>query len=220
MTGIRLLGVGKRYSGSETVEALRPTNLQIGRGEFIAIVGPSGSGKTTLLNVLGLLDRPTSGRYEMFGVDTTRISQREASALRSQLIGFVFQDYHVLSTYSARENVELGLAYRAVPRRKRRTAALAALEDVGLRDRSNARVGVLSGGERQRVAVARAVVSSPTMLLCDEPTGNLDTATGQAIMGILIALNEQGITLVVVTHDDEIAGLADRVVRIRDGAVH
>ena len=211
--------VTRVFPGPPPVRALDATDLSIGRGEYVAIVGPSGSGKSTLLHLIGLLDRPTDGTYWLDGIDTGTLGERARAGLRADRIGFVFQAFHLLPHRSAVENVMLAELYRAVPRRIRRTQAVAALEAVGLAHRLDASPTTMSGGERQRVAIARALVASPSVLLADEPTGNLDTATGNQIMDLFERLHAEGMTLAVITHDDSVADRAQRLIRIRDGVV-
>jgi putative ABC transport system ATP-binding protein len=214
---IRLSSVAYTYRGPPPVRALKPTNLVIYRGEHVAITGPSGSGKSTLLNLLGLLDKPTDGTLEIDGIDVGAAPERERAAVRAHRIGFVFQSFHLLPYRTSIENVMLAQVYADEPRRGRRAAAMAALAQVGLADRAHALPTALSGGERQRVAIARALVNRPSLLMCDEPTGNLDTATTQELTDLLESLHRDGATLVVITHNPMVAGRAQRQIAIRDG---
>ncbi|WP_225848304.1 ABC transporter ATP-binding protein [Streptomyces sp. HPF1205] len=216
---VELRGVAKTYPGTPSVEALKPVDLTIEAGEHLAIVGPSGSGKSTLLNLLGLLDRPTQGQYVFAGHDVSALNERERTALRGRRIGFVFQQFHLLPHRTAAENVGIALLYSTPTQRQRTAAAVEALDRVGLGHRLHALPGTLSGGERQRVAIARAVVGAPALVLCDEPTGNLDSATAQAVLGLLEDLNRDGVTLIVITHDPGVAARARRQLQILDGAV-
>jgi putative ABC transport system ATP-binding protein len=218
---VRAVGLTRRYKMGDTfVDALQDANLTLTRGEFVALVGPSGSGKSTVLNLIGGLDRPTSGEVWIDGTELGSSDERTLTRHRRQHVGFVFQSFNLLSRLTAEENVALPLMFSGVPEKERRARARALLERVGLGARLTHRPTQLSGGEQQRVAIARALVAQPALLLADEPTGNLDTATGAEIMGLLKELNqEQGLTLLVVTHDTEVAAFADRVVRLRDGQV-
>jgi putative ABC transport system ATP-binding protein len=208
-----------RSFGSPPVTALAGVNLTINQGEFVAIVGASGSGKSTLLNVIGTLDRPTSGSVAIDGVDTNRLSDDELSALRSRRIGFVFQQFHLREGVTALENVADGLLYTGTPRAERRHRAHAALERVGLGHRLTHQPHQMSGGERQRVAIARAVIGDPPLLLADEPTGNLDTRSGERVVELLHSLHSSGTSVVVITHDVTLAARLPRRVSIRDGVV-
>ncbi|MCZ4120782.1 ABC transporter ATP-binding protein [Streptomyces sp. H39-S7] len=214
---VELVGVGKEYPGD--VAALRGVDLTIDDGELLAIVGPSGSGKSTLLHIIGTLDRPSSGSVAIAGHDVAALSDRRLSALRAQHVGFVFQAFHLVPGISAQDNVAEGLLYSGQPRAERRRRAAAALERVGLADRMDHKPHQLSGGQKQRVAIARAVVGEPDLLLADEPTGALDSASGEAVMELLHDLNREGATIAVITHDGEIADRLPRQVRIRDGRV-
>lgn len=207
---IEFRGIGLTYPGPPPVAALRACDLTVGRGEFVAVVGPSGSGKSTFLNIVGLLDAPTGGTYLLDGIDTGALRDADRTALRGLRIGFVFQSFHLLPQRSALENVTLALVYDGTPRRERRARARHALEQVGLGHRIDALPTRLSGGERQRVAIARALVTRPSLLLCDEPTGNLDTANADSVLALLERLHADGMTVLVITHDPLVAARADR----------
>lgn len=210
-------GIGLTYPGPPPVTALARCDLTVERGEFLTVVGPSGSGKSTFLNVVGLLDAPTAGVYRLDGIDTGGLADRDRTALRGRRIGFVFQSFHLLPHRSALENVMLAMVYTAQPRAERKERAAAALESVGLGHRLGAVPGRLSGGERQRVAIARALVGRPSLLLCDEPTGNLDSANAASVLDLLDELHADGMTVVVITHDPGVAARGQRSVTIRDG---
>ncbi|MFG2813776.1 ABC transporter ATP-binding protein [Streptomyces sp. NPDC048410] len=216
---ISLEGLGLTYPGPPPVTALHPCDLRVEKGDFVTIVGPSGSGKSTLLNVLGLLDTPTCGAYLLNGLDTATASDGRRAALRGREIGFVFQAFHLLPHRTAQENVELAMVYRRTPRRDRRTRAAEVLARVGLAHRAHAVPTQLSGGERQRVAVARALVGEPALLLCDEPTGNLDSETTASILDLLDRLHGDGMTILVITHDAGVAARGRRTLTIRDGVL-
>ena len=216
---IELRELARTYPGPPPVPALRPARLVIEAGDYVAVTGPSGSGKSTLLHLLGLLDTPTGGRYLLDGLDTGALGDRDRSALRGRRIGFVFQAFHLLPYRTALENVLLAELYNATPRGARIQAATAALDAVGLGHRLDALPTTLSGGERQRVAIARALVNQPSLLLCDEPTGNLDSRNAAALMELLDRLNAGGFTIVVITHDAAVAAHAGRAVAISDGAL-
>ena len=218
---IRLAGITKVYrmGADVTVAALGGIDMAIAAHEFVAVMGPSGSGKSTLMNIIGCLDRPTGGRYRLDGTDVARMTDRELAQVRNAKIGFIFQTFNLLPRVTALRNVELPLVYAGVGRRERRRRAAAALERVGLEERMSHRPTELSGGQRQRVAIARALINAPSILFADEPTGNLDSATGAAIMQLLGDLHRDGATIVLVTHDTDIAAHSRRVIRLRDGRV-
>ena len=220
MNVLELAGIARTYPGPPEVRALRPIDLTVPAGEFLAVVGPSGSGKSTLLNLVGLLDRPTDGTLRIDGIDTGRLPERDRTALRGRRIGFVFQSFHLLNHRTALENVALGRLYSGVAARVRRAAAAAMLSKVDMGHRAGALAGTLSGGERQRVAIARALINEPSLLLCDEPTGNLDSTTSQSVLEVLERLHRAGVTIVMITHDPLVAQRAERIVRISDGELH
>ena len=220
MSLIRLRNISRIYQmGAEKVYALREVSLEIARGEYVAIMGPSGSGKSTLMNLLGCLDSPTAGTYELNGVDVSEMDDNELAEVRNREIGFVFQTFNLLPRSHALHNVELPLIYASIDPGARQALAREALESVGLGDRMHHRPNELSGGQRQRVAVARALINKPSILLADEPTGNLDSKTGAEIMSLFDDLSRQGNTIIVVTHEEDIARHARRILRIRDGLV-
>jgi ABC-type lipoprotein export system ATPase subunit len=217
MPVVELHDLSRTYGSDPPVLALRGVDLLVGAGEWIAIVGPSGSGKSTLLNILGCLDRPTSGSYRIDGIDAAQLTDDERAALRAQLIGFVFQSFHLLSHRTVLENVMLAEVYSAGDRDTRRARAEDSLERVGMGHRRDFLPIKLSGGEQQRVAIARALLGEPKLLLCDEPTGNLDSKNTASLLELFDGLARQGLTLIVITHDEDVAQHAQRVVRIVDG---
>lgn len=215
---VRLEGAYRRYEmGDEIVKALDGVSFSIGKGERVAIMGPSGSGKSTCMNLIGCLDRPSEGRVLIDGVDTAGLADRDLAVIRNRSIGFVFQQFHLLPRLDIAKNVEVPLLYAGVPRRERRKRALDALERVGLADRARHRPSELSGGQRQRAAIARALVNDPSILLADEPTGALDSATGRAVLELFDDINRLGTTVIIVTHDPGIGAAYPRVIKLRDG---
>jgi putative ABC transport system ATP-binding protein len=217
---IEIEGVTKLYKmGAEIIHALRGVSVQIRRNEYLAIMGPSGSGKSTLMNMLGCLDTPTAGRYDFNGKNVAHMIDDELAEIRNREIGFVFQTFNLLPRSDALHNVELPLIYAGVPPHERRERAKEALVNVGLGDRMHHKPNELSGGQRQRVAIARALVNDPSIILADEPTGNLDSKTGEEIMALFEQLYDQGQTIIVVTHEEDIARHARRIVRLRDGLI-
>lgn len=218
---LNLQNIYKDYQQEKlVVPVLKDVSLTVEEGEYVAIMGPSGSGKTTLMNIIGCLDRPTSGTYELAGENVLKLKDREISDLRLKSIGFVFQSFQLMPRESAVENVALPLSYAGVRKKERRIRATKALERVGLGDRVNFRPTQLSGGQKQRVAIARAMVNHPKILLADEPTGALDSKSGEQIMELFDSLNEEGVTIVMITHDPRIAAKAKRIVRIIDGEIY
>jgi putative ABC transport system ATP-binding protein len=217
---IELSGIVKTYTmGEETVRALAGVDLSIGRNEYVALTGPSGSGKSTLMNLLGCLDTPTEGRYLLNGKDVAQMDDDQLAGIRNREIGFVFQSFHLLPRQTVLQNVMQPLVYRGMPHRERVQRATESLRKVGLGDRLSHRPNQLSGGQRQRVAVARALVGEPSLLLADEPTGNLDSATSRDIMALFDALHAQGQTVIIVTHEPDIAAHCHRVLRVSDGRI-
>ncbi|MCL2071658.1 MAG: ABC transporter ATP-binding protein [Oscillospiraceae bacterium] len=217
---IKINSIEKLYRmGENQIKALDKVNITVEKGDFTAILGASGSGKTTLMNIIGCLDRPSAGEYLLCGKNVSRLSGRALSFIRNEKIGFIFQGFNLIPTLSALENVELPLIYRKTPRKERSRLASAALESVGLAERSRHKPTELSGGQQQRVAIARAIAASPEIILADEPCGNLDSKSGKKVMETLCALNRQGRTIVLITHDETAARVATKIVRLADGRV-
>jgi ABC transporter, ATP-binding protein SP0786 len=217
---IDLSGINKSYrNGDQELQVLKNINLQVEEGEFLAIMGPSGSGKSTLMNIIGMLDRPSSGTYHLDGKEVARLGEKKSAKVRNQEIGFVFQQFFLLSKLNALQNVELPLIYAGVSQSKRKALAKQYLEKVELETRMHHLPSELSGGQKQRVAIARALVNRPSIILADEPTGALDTKTGEQIMELLTELNKEGKTIIMVTHEPEIAAYAKRQIVIRDGVI-
>ncbi|MDK2795507.1 MAG: putative transport system ATP-binding protein [Archaeoglobaceae archaeon] len=221
MNVIELLDVHKVYKTEfYEVHALNGITMEIARGEFLAIMGPSGSGKSTLLHLIGCLDKPTKGEVIINGTETSKLGDGELTRLRRDSIGFIFQQYNLISTLSALENVELPMIFKGIPKEERRRRAMHLLKQVGIEEIADRKPKEMSGGQQQRVAIARALANSPSILLCDEPTGNLDSKTGRQVMDIIKKMNEEeGVTVVLVTHDFSLAEYADRIVRLRDGRI-
>lgn len=217
---ILITDIGRKYViGAETIHALKSVTLTIKKGEFVALMGPSGSGKSTLMNILGCLDTPTKGEYILNGINVSEMSDSELAEVRNQEIGFVFQTFNLLPRSSAKENVALPLVYAGVNKEDRDTRAIKALENVGLGNRVDHKPNELSGGQRQRVAVARALINNPSIILADEPTGNLDSKTSVEIMALIEDIHTKGNTIILVTHEEDIAKHAHRIVRMRDGLI-
>lgn len=216
---VELDGVTRTFAGSTPVEAVKSADLVVDEGGYVAIVGPSGSGKSTLLHILGCLDTPTAGSYRLRGIDVGSLNDGDRTSLRGSEVGFVFQAFHLLPYRTVIENVMTGLVYNRTPRKVRRDRSRAALERVGLGHRLDFRPGQLSGGERQRVAIARAIAAEPTLLLCDEPTGNLDSKTTASILDLFDELRTDGLTLMVITHEERVSQRADRRIEMVDGVL-
>lgn len=221
MNVIELIDVHKVYKTEfYEVQALNGITMEVKKGEFVAIMGPSGSGKSTLLHLIGCLDKPTRGEVIINGTETSKLSDRELTKLRRDSIGFIFQQYNLVPTLTALENVELPMIFKGIPREERKRRAMDLLKQVGIEEVADRKPNEISGGQQQRVAIARALVNSPAILLCDEPTGNLDSKTGRQVMDIIKRMNkEHGVTVILVTHDLSLADYAERIVRLRDGKI-
>lgn len=219
-TIIEIKGIEKFYKvGEQTVKALNGVSLSIEKNEYVAIMGPSGSGKSTIMNILGCLDSPTQGSYFLNGIDVSKMDDNELAEVRNKEIGFVFQSFNLLPRYNAIENVALPLIYSGIEKREREERAIEALKEVDLTDRMSHKPNELSGGQRQRVAIARALINRPSIILADEPTGNLDSKTSEEILRLLAKIHKSGNTIIVVTHEEEVAKRANRVIRLRDGII-
>ncbi|MFY8020533.1 MAG: ABC transporter ATP-binding protein [Bacteroidia bacterium] len=217
---LEISGIGKTYTiGNVVVDALRSVDLQIQKGEYVALMGPSGSGKSTLMNILGCLDTPSRGSYYLNGTDVSHMTDNELAEIRNKEIGFIFQTFNLLARNTSLDNVALPLVYAGISKKERLDRAEKALQSVGLGDRVDHKPNELSGGQRQRVAIARALVNKPAIILADEPTGNLDTKTSHEIMDLLEEIHQQGNTVIIVTHEEDIAKRAKRIVRLRDGSI-
>lgn len=217
---IDIEGIGKTYRiGEVVVNALKTVDLKIARGEYVALMGPSGSGKSTLMNILGCLDTPTRGKYKLNGTDVSHMTDNELAEIRNKEIGFIFQTFNLLARSSSLDNVALPLVYAGVSKKERISRAEASLTSVGLGDRMDHKPNELSGGQRQRVAIARALVNNPSIILADEPTGNLDTKTSHEIMELIEKIHAEGNTVIIVTHEEDIARRAKRIIRLRDGEI-
>ncbi len=220
MLAVKFSKINKIYKSEEvSFQALKDISLEVKKGEFLAIIGASGSGKSTMMNIIGLLDHPTSGKYELDGEDSSHLKENKLAKIRNKKIGFVFQSFNLLSRTSAIDNVALPLIYANVPSSERKIRAKKALEQVGLGDKLNSRPNQLSGGQQQRVAIARALVNNPEIILADEPTGNLDSKSGVEIMKIFSNLNSEGKTIIMITHEVDIAKNAKRIIRLKDGEI-
>lgn len=221
MALVELKGIRKSFTlGSDEIEILHGVNLKVERGEFVAMMGPSGSGKSTTMNILGCLDRPTSGTYLLDGRDVGGLESDELASIRNSMIGFVFQGFNLLQKTTAAENVELPMLYAGIPAKERHERARAALAEMGLSDRMDHEPTQLSGGQQQRVAIARGIVNRAPILMADEPTGNLDSKTSDEIMRLFSKLNEEGITIILVTHEPDVAAYAKRILHFKDGIIH
>ncbi len=221
MALVELKGIRKSFTlGSDEIEILHGVNLKVERGEFVAMMGPSGSGKSTTMNILGCLDRPTSGTYLLDGRDVGGLESDELASIRNSMIGFVFQGFNLLQKTTAAENVELPMLYAGIPAKERHERARAALAEMGLSDRTDHEPTQLSGGQQQRVAIARGIVNRAPILMADEPTGNLDSKTSDEIMRLFSKLNEEGITIILVTHEPDVAAYAKRILHFKDGIIH
>lgn len=220
MSLVKLSKINKIYSSGEvSFQALKDINLEVKKGEFLAVVGASGSGKSTLMNIIGLLDHPTSGKFELDGVDTSHLGKNNLAQIRNKKIGFVFQSFNLLSRTSSLDNVALPLIYSGVSQSERKEMAKKVLEQVGLADKLDSKPNQLSGGQQQRVAIARALVTNPEIILADEPTGNLDTKSGKEVMKIFEGLHKEGKTIIMITHEEDIAKHSKRRIRIKDGRI-